>query len=56
VFIPTGKFQQYDLGAKENQKVYNQSTPPEYDLAKITAPVYLFIADNDWLANTQVSR
>jgi hypothetical protein len=31
----------------ENQIRYGQSTPPEYDLSKVTCPVILFWSQND---------
>ncbi|XP_046584376.1 lysosomal acid lipase/cholesteryl ester hydrolase-like [Haliotis rubra] len=47
-------FQMYDYGsAADNQKHYNQSTPPLYDVNKMDTPVYLFYAENDWLADVQ---
>lgn len=36
---------------------YNQPAPPDYDLSKITAPGYLFHANNDWVCSiTDVER
>ncbi|XP_074108237.1 lipase 3-like isoform X1 [Cotesia typhae] len=48
--IVSGRFQQYDYGAKKNFELYNSTFPPEYNLAKIQVPVVFFYADNDWLA------
>ncbi|EFN80677.1 lipase 3 [Harpegnathos saltator] len=45
-----GHFQFYDYGMVSNFKRYNQITPPEYPVHKITAPVSLYIGLNDWLA------
>ena len=39
-----------------NQEIYGQDTPPDYDLAKVTAPVALYWGDNDWLAQQTVSK
>ena len=39
-----------------NQEIYGQDTPPDYDLAKVTAPVALYWGDNDWLAQQTVSN
>lgn len=38
-------------------EVYGSLTPPSYDLAKVTAPTYLFYSKNDWLsAETDVDQ
>lgn len=47
--IKSGKFCQYDH-EKDNQKMYNQSTPPEYDLKNVICPIALFYGSNDNLA------
>lgn len=52
--IRSGNFQKYDYGKKENLKLYNQSTPPLYDLNKVNVPLALIYADNDWLAGPEV--
>ena len=41
------KFRQYDFGERGNMKNYNQKTPPDYDLSKITASTYLYSGAND---------
>lgn len=46
-----GKFQQFDYGSEGNIKQYGTKTPPEYPLRKITLPIALFSAQNDWLAS-----
>ncbi|GLG98544.1 Lipase [Gryllus bimaculatus] len=48
--IRSGKFRQYDYGSIKNLKKYGSLKPPAYNLNKITAPVALHYADNDWLA------
>ena len=40
-------FQRFDFGSTENQKRYGQSSPPAYELSKITCPVYIFWGQND---------
>ncbi|KAG5674586.1 hypothetical protein PVAND_004540 [Polypedilum vanderplanki] len=40
------KFRQFDYKDKNFQH-YNSTTPPDYNLSKITAPVYLYHAGND---------
>ncbi|XP_019872675.1 lipase 3 isoform X2 [Aethina tumida] len=49
--ISPGKFQQFDYGYLENLERYGQTEPPQYDLSKVTAPVALFYANNDWLVS-----
>lgn len=48
--IVSGHFRQFDHGMLNNIRKYGRFTPPPYDLKKITAPVALFYASNDWLA------
>lgn len=45
-----GCFQQFDYGHKGNMMQYGSPTPPEYPVKKITLPIALFSAHNDWLA------
>jgi lysosomal acid lipase/cholesteryl ester hydrolase len=50
--VNSGKFCRYDFGSSEaNLNVYNSTSPPEYDLSKVSVPVALFWSDNDWLAD-----
>lgn len=49
--INSKKFQKYDYGKSGNMKHYNQSTPPEYHVDKITVPVALMWSKNDKLAD-----
>lgn len=41
----------FDHGEKKNLKHYNQITPPDYDVGKITSNVYLYYGENDDSAN-----
>ena len=51
----SGHFRQYDYGnIDKNLQLYNSTTPPDYQLEKITAPIALFSSDDDWLATTKV--
>jgi len=44
----TGQFKKYDFGsAAENQKHYGRSTPPLYDLSKITIPLAIYYGTTD---------
>ncbi|XP_032786259.2 lipase member K isoform X1 [Daphnia magna] len=53
-------FQRYDFGHRENLLRYGQTTPPTYDLSKVTCNVFIFWGQRDkvsapkdiaWLAN-----
>ncbi|CRK94337.1 CLUMA_CG007852, isoform A [Clunio marinus] len=44
----SGKFQQYDYGER-NWDFYKSQKPPEYQLSKVTTPVYLYSASEDAL-------
>lgn len=45
-----GHFQQFDYGREGNLKQYGTVKPPAYPLSKITLPIALMSAQNDWLA------
>ena len=42
-------FRKYDYGAEENQKHYNNSIPPDFNISNITTPIYIFYGDGDRL-------
>lgn len=44
----------FDYGLTKNVFKYGSMFPPKYDLASITAPVYLHYSDNDWMAAVKV--
>ncbi|KAH8271822.1 hypothetical protein KR044_007045, partial [Drosophila immigrans] len=44
------RFGQYDYG-NDNQRIYGRATPPDYPLERITAPVGLYYAQNDYLTS-----
>ncbi|KAH8419348.1 hypothetical protein KR222_006079, partial [Zaprionus bogoriensis] len=48
----SNRFAQYDYG-KDNQRIYGRATPPDYPLEKITAPVALYYAQNDYLSSVE---
>lgn len=50
-----GKFRQYDYGVRGNLEKYGTPQPPDYDLSKVTSPVYMYYAENDWLVHKSVS-
>jgi len=51
--VNSAKFSHFDYGESENMKIYGQKSAPNYDLAKVTAPIALYFGDNDWLADRE---
>ncbi|GAB0092450.1 hypothetical protein DMENIID0001_074420 [Sergentomyia squamirostris] len=51
--VKSGNFAQYDHGIVGNLKRYGSTNPPSYDLSKITAPVTLHYAPNDWISTPE---
>ncbi|CAK1595753.1 unnamed protein product [Parnassius mnemosyne] len=49
--LARNKFQQFDFGPSNNQRMYGSDQPPEYDLSKITLPIHLYWARNDLLSS-----
>ncbi|XP_072948857.1 lipase member J-like [Epargyreus clarus] len=47
------KFAPYDNGEIGNQVAYNSSTPPDYDLGKVTMKVVLMVSGNDYLSKLE---
>jgi len=47
--VTSRAFQKYDFGLEKNMIEYGMETPPAYDWSKMTAPVALYWAQNDWL-------
>ncbi|XP_048005619.1 lipase 1-like [Leguminivora glycinivorella] len=48
--ITSQKFQRFDEGTSGNIQRYGTRLPPEYDLSKVTSPVLLMTAQNDYLS------
>ncbi|CAD0199428.1 unnamed protein product [Chrysodeixis includens] len=48
--VISGKFARFDYGEFKNFEVYGSKSPPEYQVEKVSVPVAIFYADNDWLA------
>lgn len=44
--VKVDKFQKYDFGSR-NKQIYRQTTPPQYNISQISAPVALFYSDAD---------
>ncbi|XP_034261162.1 lipase member M-like [Pantherophis guttatus] len=45
----SGRFQYYDYGSK-NKVIYNQTTPPLYDIEAITIPTAMWSGYQDWVS------
>ncbi|CAG2069035.1 unnamed protein product, partial [Timema podura] len=54
--VNSAKFRQFSYGLIKNLATYGSLTPPDYDLSKITAPVFLHWSDNDLMADPKVSN
>lgn len=46
----SGDFRQYDYGIDENLRVYNSTTPPQYEIGKIKTCVHMYYSDNDYMS------
>lgn len=51
--INSKKFRMFDFGLTTNLLKYGSFSPPDYNLAAVTAPVYLHYSDNDWMASVK---
>lgn len=54
--VNSGRFNQFDYGPNENMIRYKTKTPPDYNLTRITAPMYLFYSVGDWLADVRDTK
>ncbi|XP_017888742.1 lipase 3-like [Ceratina calcarata] len=54
--MTSGKFRKYDHGLIGNMKKYGQIHPPDYDLAKVKLPVYIYYGSNDILVAPEDTR
>lgn len=52
--IKSGKFRQFDYKTERNLKVYDQATPPMYNLANVRTKMQLFYGTNDMLVTQEV--
>ena len=48
-------FNAFDYGIEENLNRYGTETPKTYDLKRVTAPVHIFWASNDFIADPAVN-
>ncbi|ENN79085.1 hypothetical protein YQE_04467, partial [Dendroctonus ponderosae] len=51
-----GNFRKYDYGPGKNRFLYGSKTPPDYDISKITVPIFLIYARSDWATTKQVGN
>lgn len=49
--VNSGAFRQFDYREQKNIEVYGTPIPPSYLLNNVTAPVFIFYSDNDWLVS-----
>lgn len=49
--VTSGEFTKYSFGPMINSQVYGTAEPPQYNVSKVTAPVTLYSAVEDWLAH-----
>lgn len=49
--VKSGRFCQFDYGPLENMNRYNTLTPPDYNISKITSPMYLFYSVGDMFSD-----
>lgn len=54
ILIFSERFQRFDYGSEKNLEVYNSTTPPQFNLSKISVPLSFFYGDNDLLADPKV--
>jgi len=53
-FIISERFCKYDYGTNGNMQYYNMKSPPDYNLSKVTTPVYILHSKNDHLSAVKV--
>ncbi|EDW37268.1 GL25626 [Drosophila persimilis] len=46
----SGDFRQYDHGREQNEIIYQQSTPPAYNVKNINSCVHMYYSDNDYMS------
>ena len=51
--VESQRFCRYDFGHESNMMTYGRSSPPDYDLSRVTVPVVLFYSPKDWLSDPQ---
>lgn len=51
-----GIFRKFNFGNDRNLRVYNNSDPPEFNLANIRVPICLTYALNDLVSNVTVRK
>lgn len=51
--VKSGLFRKFDHGWFKNLFKYRRTSPPEYNLKNVKAPIAIYYAQNDWLATVQ---
>ncbi|XP_070140610.1 lipase 3 isoform X2 [Drosophila kikkawai] len=46
----SGDFRQYDYGREQNEIIYQQATPPSYNVQNIKSCVDMYYSDNDYMS------
>lgn len=44
----------FDYGPEENLRRYSSTKPPQYNLGKVTVPVYIFWSEKDLYVTKEV--
>jgi hypothetical protein len=53
--IMSSRFRQFDYGSEKNLALYNATLPPDYDMAQVIAPMFLYVGEEDIIFNRKVS-
>lgn len=51
-----GRFQKFDFGPEENQRLYGSIEPPEYNYSNIQTPLHILYGTNDYLVPAAVRK
>jgi len=54
--VTGARFNKFDFGTKGNMEKYGQPYPPDFDLANINVPMYLFSGEHDSLVDAKDSQ
>lgn len=51
--IKSGRFNQFDYGQLRNMIIYKSYQSPDYNITKITSPIYLFYSTGDLISDVK---
>ncbi|CAO1305917.1 unnamed protein product [Diamesa serratosioi] len=51
--LKSGKFRKFDYGEDLNLRIYNSSSPPDYQLSNVDVPLYIYHAEEDTISVTK---